>query len=428
MSRVSKHNRLKVLFLPAWYPSAVNPIAGIFVKEHAKAASLYNDVVVLYAYPDPYPQCRHLCRVSEDIEDGIRTIRVKYSGIPLYLWRKVTAKKQETKGSSDSQIKASILGKILMPLRIVVGDFLYYWSIFFAFRTLLRQGWKPDIIHAHVYTAGLPAVILGRIYKIPVIITEHTTNVATHSLTSLEQRRLRFAMKRAKIVLPVSEDLKRAIEDYYGVKSKFSVVPNVVNTKVFSISLKQAENKACDKKRMLTVCILTPRKGIAYLLEALSQIKEERQDFVLDIVGDGPNRSEYEQLARNLGLDNIVKFHGGQPEIVSFMQSCNFFVLPSLYENFGVVYIEAMACGKPVIATNAGGPSEIVNEDVGTLVPPKDVKALREAIEYMLDNYQNYSSEKIAQYARQRFGYAAIGKTLDEVYREVLREQKEAKS
>jgi len=106
------------------------------------------------------------------------------------------------------------------------------------------------------------------------------------------------------------------------------------------------------------------------------------------------------------------------------MRECDFFVLPSFYENFGVVYIEAMACGKPVIATNAGGPKEIVNEDIGVLVPPKDVEALIKAIEYMLDNYQNYSTEKIAQYAKKRFSYEAIGKILDEVYKSIHQKEK----
>jgi glycosyltransferase involved in cell wall biosynthesis len=171
---------------------------------------------------------------------------------------------------------------------------------------------------------------------------------------------------------------------------------------------------------MLLVGIPTPRKGIPYLLEVLSKIRARRQDFHLNIVGEGPNRHEYEELTAKLGLQSMITFHGRQPEIVSFMRECDFFVLPSLYENFGVVYIEAMACGKPVIATNAGGPKEIVNDEVGILVPPKDVKALEKAIEYMLDNYKNYSSEKIAQYAKERFSHRTVGQMIDTVYREVL--------
>jgi len=102
------------------------------------------------------------------------------------------------------------------------------------------------------------------------------------------------------------------------------------------------------------------------------------------------------------------------------MRNCDFFVLPSLYENFGVVYIEAMACGKPVIGTNAGGPVEIINKETGILVPPKDQESLINAINYMLDHYQEYSSEKISRYAKENFNYEVVGKKIDEIYRRAI--------
>lgn len=381
-------SRLKVLFLPASYPSEDNPIAGVFVKEQAKAASLYHDIRVLYACPDSSTQPAKFYRISTDIEDGIPTIRVSY--------------------------RRNI---------IILDKLLHYLGLFNAFRRLVKSGWNPDIIHAHFFTAGAAAVVLGRMYRIPVIITEHTTNVATHSLGTFEGSRLRFAMNRAQAILPVSHDLGGAIKDYYGIKKRIHVVPNVVDTEVFHPSAFPAKPTNRGKKKMLLVAVLQPRKGIPDLLKALKQISSQRQDFVLDVVGDGPNRSEYEQLAKDLGLNNMVKFHGRQAEIVEFIRECDFFVLPSLYENFGVVYIEAMACGKPVIATNAGGPREIVNKDVGILVPPKDVKALKEAIEYMLDNYQNYSPERIARYAKENFGYVAVGQMLDRIYKSLSKEK-----
>lgn len=370
------------MFLSSWYPSEENPVAGIFVKEHAKAVALYNDVTVISLYDGSRFQ-KSLYEVSENIEEGIKTIRLKHKISPIP--------------------KTSY--------------FIYIWSILSYFRKMIKQGYRPDIIHAHVYTAGVTAVILGSLYKIPVVITEHYTNIATHSLKLREKINLRFAMNKAQIILPVSQDLEEAIKSY-RVKNRFRVVPNVVNTDMFYFS--KSFDIQDNKKRILSVCILTPRKGISYLLKSLSQLKQKRQDFVLDIVGDGPNRKEYEDLTKNLGLDEIVKFHGRQPEVVTFMRSCDFFVLPSLYENFGVVYIEAIACGKPVIATNAGGPKEFVNKEVGILVLPKDVTALTEAIDYMLDHYQDYSSKKISQYAKENFGYEAVGEKVTSIYKNIM--------
>lgn len=381
--------KLKILFLPAWYPSKENHVAGIFIKEHAKAVSLYNDVVVIYGEVYEKKLKKNWQIVSDKTEDGIRTIRIAHKKYPI-------------------------------PRAIYF--FIYLWTAGKAFKKLLEEGWKPDIIHVHVYSLGLVGVILGWIYKIPVIITEHSTNIATHSLTFLRRIMAKFVMSKAKIILPVSDDLRQAIEIYYGIKNRFYVIPNVVNLNTFySLADCRINQEGHHKKRILSVAILKPRKGIPFLLEALSRIKSDRQDFILDIVGDGPSRKEYEELTENLGIKDMVKFHGqkSKEEIVKFMRNCNFFVLPSLYENFGVVYIEAMACGKPVIGTSAGGPKEIITKDVGILVPSKDIDRLKEVINFMLDHYQNYSPEKISQYVKKNFSYEIIGKKLDKIYRNI---------
>ena len=167
---LQNEERLRILFLPAWYPSEVNLVAGVFIKEHAKAASLYNDIVVLYGYSDLSPDLWKLYRVSEDVEDGIRTIRVKYGGLPSYVKRLVFKNREEVKypaSSADSNKLIKILKRLLGIPLIMVGDLLYYWSLFATFRRLIKEGWKPDIIHAHVYSAGVPAVILGKLYRIP---------------------------------------------------------------------------------------------------------------------------------------------------------------------------------------------------------------------------------------------------------------------
>lgn len=378
-----KTNRLKILFIASWYPSKKNPVAGIFIKEHAKAVSLYNDVIVLYSEGID-SSIKHFCKIEDNVEDNIRTLRVcqKKSPIPKTTY------------------------------------FIYLWSMFKGFRKLIHEGWKPDIIHAHVFSAGVPAVILGKLYKIPVVITEHWTGFPRHILGKFDILKARFSMNRAKIILPVSKDLENAIKSY-GIKNKFKIVPNVVNTEIFYPSSQKANNKI---KKMLFVALLSPQKGVPYLLQALAKLKQKRQNFVLDIVGDGPNREEYEKLSKKLGLEGIVKFHGLKTklEIAEFMRNSDFFVQPSLYETFGVVYIEAMACGKAIIATQLSVLQEKITKDIGILVPPRDIEALTNAIEYMLDHYQDYSSEKISKYAKENFSYEVVGKKIDEIYRRAI--------
>jgi len=134
---MTDEKRLKILFIPAWYPSKQNSVAGVFIKEHAKAVSLYNEVIVLYSEGCDKDLNKTWKIISDKEEDGIRTIRIKHKKSPI---PKTTY-------------------------------FIYLWSIKQAFKELLIEGWRPDIIHAHVFSAGVPAVILGKIYKIPIVIT-----------------------------------------------------------------------------------------------------------------------------------------------------------------------------------------------------------------------------------------------------------------
>ncbi len=376
-------NRLKVLFITPWYPSKENAVNGIFVKEHAKAVSLYNDIVMLHILETHSPsKNRH--ETSDRLEDGIRTIRIK--------------------------IRKSVIPKTTC--------FIYLFSIWKILRKILREGFRPDVIHAHIFSAGVPAVIIGKLFRIPVVITEHFGAFVCRTLSKRQIKQARFAMRRAKMILPVSDALRKGIE-LHEINNRFQIVPNVVDTNIFHYDVQSKKDMAV--KRILLVALLSPVKGVPYLFQALLILKKKRNNFFLDIIGDGPNRKEYESLALTLGIDDKVCFHGikSKQEIAKFMNKSHFFVLPSLSETFGVVLIEALASGLPVIATNEGGPNEIITKEVGILVPPKDVHRLAEAIDNMLDHHMDYSPEKISQYAKEKFSCETVGKTLDDIYRQV---------
>jgi glycosyltransferase involved in cell wall biosynthesis len=287
-----------------------------------------------------------------------------------------------------------------------------------CFGKMRNEGYTPDAIHAHIFSAGPPAVILGKRYNIPVIITEHMSAFPQRTLSIFKKMMARYAMNRAKIILPVSENLKKHIQ-HYRINNNFCVVPNTVNTEIFYPSL-EPDRGNDDPIKILTVALLAPIKGIPYLLEALHGMRDNRQRFTLDIIGDGPMRTEYEKIAASFKLNKSVTFHGikSKQEVADFMRSCDFLVLPSHRETFGVVLAEAMACGKPVIATNVGAVNEIVSKNVGLLIPPSDLDTLRKGIEFMINNYRNYNADKIAAYAREKFGYDSVGYMLDRIYKE----------
>jgi glycosyltransferase involved in cell wall biosynthesis len=380
--------KLKILFLPGWYPSEKNEVYGIFIREHAKAVSRYDDVIVLYNEGGDRKFKRLWKVFSDKQEEGIRTIRIKHKDFAV-------------------------------PK---ISYFIYLYSIFVSFHRLVKTEGKPDIVHAHTLSAVLPGVILGKIYKIPVVVTEHWSGFPRRAMRFSEKMIAKFVMNKARLILPVSKDLAKTIKSY-GIKSKIEIIPNVVNTALFHPQFnKRNHSKNNNKiKKILLVASLTPIKGIPYLFKALAKLKEKRQDFVLNIVGDGPLRKEYERLADGLALAHIVKFHGlkTRVELAEIMRNCDFFVLPSLWETFGCVLIEAMASGLPLIATDVGGVSEIISERVGILVTPKDIKSLATNINHMLDHYQNYSSEALFEIAKNNYSYETVGKNLNKIYRQI---------
>ena len=378
---------MKILFVPSWYPNEKNPISGNFVKEIAKAISLYDDVVVIHAFSDKSGG------FYDNIEEGVRVIRVKFRNLPF------------------------------------LTHFQYFISIFKAFKKVKKGLGRIDVINAHVYyPAGLSALILGRIYKIPVVITEHGEIIDKYMRSRFKYFKdilrtmiAKFVFKRA-LIITVSDSLREHIESF-GVETNYAVVPNVINTDFFKpIEVGRGRRAGRKKKKMIFIGGLTPRKGIPYLLEALKIVRDRgRNDFIMHIVGDGPYRKRYEEMAKNMNIDNKVIFHGKvtDEEKLRLLQEVDFMVLPSLYESFGVVLLEAMACGKPVITTLSGGQKEFVNENTGILVPPKDANALADAIEYMLDHCHEYSPQKLHEYVRENFSYEAVGKQLHELYESV---------
>ncbi|WP_322798425.1 glycosyltransferase, partial [Thermoflexus sp.] len=228
--------RLKILHMPAWYPSNRNPVAGIFIKEHVKAASIYHDCVVLYG-EGVDQNIRGTCEIRESDEDGVRTVRFRY--------------------------KKSPVPKTTM--------FIYLFVMFNLLHDLLKRGFKPDLIHAHIYSAGALAVLFGKLYNIPLVVSEQYTGFPRGLVKGIELVKAHIAFKNAACVCPVSEYLKLSIQDL-GIRVRFQVIPNVADTKLFH-PIRNLSERHAGKKRILTVALLTPKKGIPDLLESLALLK-----------------------------------------------------------------------------------------------------------------------------------------------------------
>jgi glycosyltransferase involved in cell wall biosynthesis len=391
-----KGERLKVLFWPGWwYPNRRDPIDGIFIKKHAEAVSRFCDVSVLYICSNPALKDR-IYELEYLEENGIPTMRIYIKPPP----------------------NIPLIRKFIDVLRYVKAGRR-------GLQFLKEKHGRPDIVHVHVNPpAGLVFLLFTRLRGIPFIHTEHWTGYLE---TSGKYRGVfrtwltRRFIKRAKAVTPVSKDLRRAMEKH-KLRSRYQIIPNVVDTDLFCIDA--GEKRGADgKKRILHVSGLRPVKNVKGLLTALKRLSETRDDFELYIVGDGPDREALEKAAQDLGLrDTFVFFTGRKSveEVARYMKGAHFFVLFSDFENSPCVIDEAMACGLPIITTDVGGIAEHVNSSNGILIKARDNQALYDAINHMLDNYDQYDQEKIRKYAVSHFSYPVIGETFYQLYREVL--------
>jgi len=386
-----RKNRLNILFIPKWYPSEIHFKSGIFVEEFAKVASLYHQVTVLFVYPST-KRFKGFYEIAQDEKKGdLRVIKVRY--------------------------------KPSLPLPGIIETALFNWWIKYIFNKHLAPNYKPDIIHAHIFKAGPAALAIGKLTNSPVLLSEHSMEFTSKKYLTLEFRIFaKHILNKFARILPVNYALKDNMQAL-APKAKFTVLPNVVNTELFHPAF--AKTQLDNKKRILHVSGLTYVKRIQDILKVLSIIKEKRQDFLLDIVGDGPEKKKAEQLTAQYNLKDFVTFHGmkSKEAVAQFMRKCDFFILPSLTENLPCVILEAQACGKPVIASKVGGIPEIVKDgENGILIHPKNNKALQSSIEYMLDNYSRYSSQKIVDYVQANFSYQAVAGKLDQIYQDTVKQ------
>jgi glycosyltransferase involved in cell wall biosynthesis len=294
---------------------------------------------------------------------------------------------------------------------------LYLWSAIGAYRRLRANGFRPDLIHAHVYGAGVPAAAIGARSGVPVVLTEQFTGFPRRSLSRREVRKARFAYKRAARALPVSRHLQEAIRSY-GIDAPSEVVPNVVDTSLFFPPATNHRERA--ERRLLFVGNLEPsqHKGFPTLLRALERLNGRRHDWRLDAIGDGPERTAYEESTVKLNLQEHVQFLGAQPKpvIAEMMREADLFVLPSRFDNLPCVVVEALASGLPVVSTTVGGIPELVDDRSGMLVPPDDPVALARGLEDMLDDLKAFDRRAIGAAARDRYSYGVVGEQLSRIY------------
>jgi len=322
--------------------------------------------------------------------------------------------------------------KIFVPGRIANKLFLKNLidSYLKLFKRYINEQDIPDIVHAHnCMYAGLAALKIKEKYGIPYIITEHSSVYARNMISNWQIMLIREVLKNADVKTVVSTKLGKLLERVFGADAH----PNYPIFNILDERFEKKENvmKAEKNGKMifsfLNIANFDANKNHADLLEAFAGVFRNNFKVQLKIGGDGPLRKQLKSKAIDLGLGEQVVFTGllSRDEVLLEMQNCDVFVLSSIFETFGVVLIEALACGKPVIATKCGGPEDIVNSNNGLLIPIKDVSALAKAMENIYLNINKYDSYLIRNDCLSRFGSDTFVTRLQYIYKRILKNRED---
>ncbi|HEU4505742.1 MAG TPA: glycosyltransferase [Nitrospira sp.] len=257
--------------------------------------------------------------------------------------------------------------------------------VLFRLWKLMREE-RPDVMQSFLFWANLSARVLGRLSKVVrVVCSYHDEIVSEGSLVRMIDR-MTFGWSHA--VVCCSEAVRRSVIRQLGAPdARQTIIPFGVDVGRFAVidRVTRKELGLDDDGPILgTVSrLVEPKKGLSVLLRAMAVLNRggEHQGCQLLIIGEGPARESLEALSERLGLSSFVRFTGPRRDIPRILPLLDVFVLPSLYEGFGIAILEAMAAGRPVVATAVGGiPEFVVPGETGLLVEPGNAEALAEAI------------------------------------------------
>ncbi|MDR1592186.1 MAG: glycosyltransferase [Prevotellaceae bacterium] len=275
--------------------------------------------------------------------------------------------------------------------------------------------------------SGVLAYILKKTQKIPYIIIEHWSRYLpeNNSYNGFLRKIVTFLVARkAAAILPVSKSLEKAMKNKGIVNKNYKVVNNVVDDFFFMPSPSLISFKDEPKTILHISCFSDEAKNISGILQATKMLLQKRNDFKLILIGDGVDFENIRSISEQLSLQKNVFFLGEKKpqDVYHWLNRCAFTVLFSNYENAPVVISESLAAGKPVVATDVGGISEMINKQNGILIPIKNTEKLAEAMNEMLDNFEKYPSKRISEQAYKDYSFEYTGKRLFEIYKETLRQ------
>lgn len=378
---------MTILILTHSYPDEEQRFRGIFVKEQASSLSEANRIIVVYFktdYSGFAPFSRYSFKVNEE---------------------------------NPNLTEYTVVTRRSFP---VINQVKYLKDTFsFLERKIFSQN-EIDIIHSHLaYPAGFLGTLIYKFKGIPSVFTEHTS-IRKYFRSLIHKYCVKYTLRNSPAIICVSNSLKDEVLEICS--REVEVIHNLVDTNKFSL----AGSADPDVVNIGFLGSLNSyNKGLDLLLKAVKL--NDHNNVLVHIGGTGSKLKEFQKLSEDLGISKICRFYGEikSEEKNEFYSRLSFFVLPSRYETFGIVLIEAMACGLPVISTRCGGPQDIVDSSSGILVNKDDVAELAAALSQMNKDYLLYDKIVIRNNTEQRFGKETFNRQLTNLYKKMLKHEQE---
>jgi len=362
-------HKIKLLLVTNLFPNSMEPNRGIFTYQIVKELREWCDVTVIAPIPW-FPQTKLLKYFTNWYQLSKIPKYERIDGIEVYHPRYVVIPK--------------------------ISGFMCGFSMYFPLRNLIKQLHQQrrfDVINAHwIFPDGFATTLVANKIGIPVIVSALGCDINLYINFRLRKPQLLYTLRKAGLISTVSMALRDRIIELGISPEKIRCIYNGVDTEIFF----PKDQKECRKKLSLNedgkivifVGGMVPVKSVEYLIQAFNLLHMNgKEDYRLILVGDGILRGSLEKQAQELISKQKITFVGKKPhqEISDWLNASDLLCLPSIREGHPNVVIEALACGRPVVASKVGGIPELINDENGILVEPRNPDELAKAIDQALN-------------------------------------------
>lgn len=391
---------MHTLIIPMYYPEKDSaPHRGyMFTEQATELAKAGHKVGLLFVEQRPLERFSIVrffkeshYQISETFDNGFTTMR-------MHAW--------------NSKLSTKLGAMVWVLLTIIL------------FRRYVKRHGKPDIVHSHFSLyAGYAASIISKLYKIPYVVTEHASSIGNKDVPSKHRSIIKKAYNKSSAVIAVGDNLAKSIKELSLIEdtNKLIVIPNLIDTNEFV-----KKHHTTDKEKSFkfaSIGNLLERKGFIELVEGFDLAFGSKENVSLTIIGEGEQRNELEQKIAQLRSKDRITLYGkaSRREITNMLADYDAFALSSRAETFGMVYVEALSAGLPILATDCGVPPNVVSDICGVMIPnTQDKSAICKGLKKIYDEYERYDSRQISEYAHSHFDISKTATYLNEVYKRIL--------